>query len=143
VIVVAVLAVAISALVLAYLTTAAGTDTETRVSGDMDTGNRATNGVEALIPPDGSVVLGREAIGIDLAPGWTGELLLLPGNGQATTLPEDELQRDELNRIIYRPGPGKTIERLRGDYCITATVWDQVQGREATQRIENWCFSAT
>ncbi len=64
-------------------------------------------------------------------------------NAEAVPLPDDELDRDELNRIIYRPGPGKTIERLSGDYCLLATIWDQVQGRDATQRTETWCFSAT
>ena len=55
----------------------------------------------------------------------------------------DEIERDELNRIIYRPGPGRAIERLSGDYCLVATIWDRVEGREQTQRVENWCFSAT
>ena len=144
VVVVVVLTVAVAALVLGYLTTADRGGPDARVSGTAPgAGERVAGGVEALLPRDGAEILGQELIGIDLAPGWTGDLLLLPGNGQATTLPEDELERDELNRITYQPGPGRTVERLSGDYCLAATIWDQVEGREATQRTVNWCFSAT
>jgi hypothetical protein len=145
VIVVVVLAIAIAAIVLAYLATAEPEGTGVQVSGDglQGTADRDPGGVEALIPPRGSQILGQEAIGIDLVPGWTGELTLLPGNGVATTLPEDEIERDGLNRILYRPGPGKAIERFSGDYCLVATIWDRVEGRALTQRVENWCFSAT
>jgi hypothetical protein len=146
VIIAVVLAVAIAAIVLAYLGTVEGDDAGVSVTGAdglQDTADRDPGGVEALIPPRGSEILGQEAIGIDLVAGWTGELTLLPGNGVATTLPDDEIERDELNRIIYRPGPGRAIERLSGDYCLVATIWDRVEGREQTQRVENWCFSAT
>ena len=141
------LAVAIAAIVLAYLSTVEQDGTATRVSGAdglQDVGSRDPSGVEALIPPGGSEILGQEVIGIDLVAGWTGELTLLPGNGVATTLPDDELEQDSaLNRITFQPGPGKAIERLSGDYCLVATIWDRVEGREQTQRVENWCFSAT
>lgn len=146
VIVAVVLTVAIAAIVLAYLTTAEGDGGAVSVTGAdglQDTGTRDPSGVEALIPPRGAEILGQEVIGIDLVPGWTGELTLLPGNGVATTLPEDEIEVDGLNRIIFQPGPDKAIERLSGDYCLVATIWDQVEGRERTQRVENWCFSAT
>lgn len=141
-----VLAIAIAAIVIAYLSTVEGDGGDVSVSGAdglQDTADRDPSGVEALIPPGGSEILGQELIGIDLVPGWTGELTLLPGNGVATTLPDDEIERDGLNRIVFRPGPGKAIERLSGDYCLVATIWDRVEGREQTQRVENWCFSAT
>ncbi|MCO8127381.1 hypothetical protein NHL50_09180 [Acidimicrobiia bacterium EGI L10123] len=146
VIIAVVLTVAIAAIVLAYVTTAEGDGGDVSVSGAdglQDTGSRDPSGVEALIPPRGSEILGQEAIGIDLVPGWTGELTLLPGNGVATRLTDDEIEVDGLNRIIFQPGPDKSIERLSGDYCLVATIWDQVEGREQTQRVENWCFSAT
>jgi hypothetical protein len=147
VIIAVVLAVAIAALVLAYVTTVEGDDGGVSVTGAdglQGTAERDPSGVEALIPPPDSEILGQETIGIDLVAGWTGELTLLPGNGVATTLSPDELDRDAaLNRITYQPGPDKAIERLSGDYCLVATIWDQVEGREQTQRVENWCFSAT
>lgn len=147
VIITIVLALAIAAIVLAYLNTVERDDSAVRVTGAdglQDMGERDPSGVEALIPAPDAEILGQETIGIDLVAGWTGELTLLPGNGVATTLPADELERDAaLNRITYQPGPGKAIERLSGDYCLVATIWDQVEGREQTQRVENWCFSAT
>lgn len=145
VIIIVVLAVAIGALVLGGLTTAGTDGSDATVSGPdaPGAGTRDPDGVEALIPRPDAQVLGQAQIGIDLAPGWTGELLLLPGNGVATALPEDEIERDELNRITYQPGEDKVIERLSGDYCLVATIWDQVEGREATERVENWCFTAT
>lgn len=146
VIIAVVLTVAIAAIVLAYLSTAERDGSGVSLSGAdglQDTASRDPSGVEALIPPGGSEILGQEAVGIDLVPGWTGELTLLPGNGVATTLPADEVETDGLNRITFQPGPGKAIERLSGDYCLVATIWDRVEGREQTQRVENWCFSAT
>jgi hypothetical protein len=147
-IVVAVLAVAIGFIVLAGLSTTDGDDPGLAVSGqgaESADGPAAppTNGVERVIPRDGAEILGQERIGIDLAPGWTGELMLVREGGEALTLPEDEVVRDELNRILYQPGPGRAVERLSGDYCVAATIWDQVRGREASQRVETWCFSAT
>lgn len=147
VVIAVVLAIAVAAIVLAYLSTVEGDGGGVQVSGAdglQNTAERDPSGVEALIPPRDSQVLGQETIGIDLVPGWTGELTLLPGNGVATTLPADEIDVDSaLNRITYQPGQGKAIERLSGDYCLVATIWDQVEGREQTQRVENWCFSAT
>jgi len=143
VVVVVVLAVAIALLVLAYLRTDEGGDTTAQVSG-AGTAERDPDGVDALIPRDGSEILGQDQIGIDLAAGWTGELVLQPqSNAPAVPLTDDDLERDELNRITFRPAPGKVVERLSGDYCLLATIWDQVEGREATQRTEAWCFSAT
>ncbi|HEY1117230.1 MAG TPA: hypothetical protein VGE43_05970 [Acidimicrobiales bacterium] len=146
VVIAVVLTLAVAALVAAYLGTVEGDGGDVQLSGAdglQDTAERDPSGVEALIPPRGSEILGQEVIGIDLVPGWTGELTLLPGNGVATTLPEDEIERDGLNRIVYQPAPGKSIERLSGEYCLVATIWDRVEGREQTQRVENWCFSAT
>lgn len=148
VIIAVVLTVAIAAIVLAYLSTAQDGDGGVSVTGadglqaEGDAGG-VRNGVERTFPRDGAEILGQERIGVDLAPSWTGELVLVAQGGEALTLPEDELERNELNQITYQPGPGRTIERLSGDYCLVATIWDQVEGREQTQRVENWCFSAT
>ena len=147
VIVVAVLAVAIGFIVLAGLTTS-DSDGGVAVSGGDAQGQDAsgappTDGVERVFPRDGAEILGQERIGIDLAPGWTGELMLVKEGGEALTLPEDELLRDELDQILYQPGPDMTVERLSGEYCLAATIWDRTRGRDASQRVETWCFSAT
>lgn len=147
IIVAVVLAVALGALTLGFLRaeTDDGTVAVSGAGGEVDADvPTVSTGVQERIPEEGDQILGQETIGIDLAPGWTGELLLLEGNGRAIRLPDDELEFvDELNQILYQPAEGKTVERLSGDYCIAATIWDQVRGREATERVENWCFNAT
>ena len=143
VIVVVVLALAIGGFVLAGLTTAQDDDPGFTVSGVPGQQQSGTNGIEALFPRPDAEVLGQQRFGIDLSPGWTGELLLLPPSGPAIPLPEDELILvPELDQIFYQPGDGKAVERLEGDrFCVAATIWDQVRGREGTERTESWCFN--
>ena len=143
------LALAIGGFVVAGMSASTDEGGDATVSGTAAavTAETIAPGVEERIPPAGAKILGQETIGIDLAPSWTGELLLLPGKGaaegSAVRLPDDEVEVTALNQLLYVPGPGKTIERLSGDYCLAATIWDRVEGRDATQRVENWCFSAT
>ncbi len=143
IIVVVVLVVAVGGFVLAGLSADTSGDPTFTVSGSAGEQVTSGNGVEALVPGDGDEVLGQQRFGIDLEPGWTGELVLLPSNGPATALPEDELEVvEELNQIFYQPMPGKSIERLGGGTnCVAATIWDRVRGRDATERVETWCFS--
>lgn len=143
IVVLLVLAVAVAGFVVAGLSTDTDDGSGVAVSGADGASGGAPTGVERRIPGDGDEILGQETIGIDLAPGWTGELLLLPGNGQAVQLPSDEVKVTALNELLYQPGEGKTVERLSGDYCVAATIWDQVRGREASERVETWCFAAT
>lgn len=102
------------------------------------------NGVERLHPARGTQAFAQESIAIDLSVGWRGELVLQPDSGGAIPLPEDEVEFTSLNELIFEPGPGKTIERLpSGRVCVRATIWDQVRGRSATERVESWCFDVT
>jgi len=82
--------------------------------------------VEELIPADGSPSVLRQAeIGIDLKPGWTGELSV---NGRL--IPEDQLRRnDPLNQVFFTPGPGKEIEAFdAGTVVVVANIWRPVDG---------------
>lgn len=142
VIVVVVLIVAITGFVFAGLTADTSTDDDVTVSGTPGETVSDADGVEIRIPADGSEILAQQPFGIDLAPGWTGELVLLPSNGPAIALPEDELTvTPEIDQFLYFPLPGNTIERLPGGQnCVRATIWNQVRGREASERVEQWCF---
>lgn len=143
VIVVVVLAVAIAGFVVAGLSTDTDDGSGVALSGDGSEAEAGpANGVERRIPGEGDEILGQETIGIDLAPGWTGELLLV-SKGTAVQLPSDEVQVTALNELLYQPAEGRTVERLSGDYCLAATIWDQVRGRDASERVETWCFAAT
>lgn len=147
-VVILVLAVAIGGFALAYLTTDTDTDDGGVAVSGSDAGE-ATRGDDPVVdvePSDGStVVLAQEPFSIQLAPGWTGELTFIPGNGSPTPLPEDEVVVTALNQLIYVPAEGRAVERLPEGTtsCVLATIWDQVEGREATETTEQWCFAVT
>lgn len=136
-----VLAVAIGCFALAIY--ASNTDD----GGEVTVGGRQgdlieTDGVEGRFPGEDDQVQGQQSIGIDLAPSWAGELVLQPSSGAAIVLPEDEIEQTALNELIFQPGEGRTIERLpQGNLCVRATIWDRARGREASERVESWCFS--
>ena len=76
--------------------------------------------VELLQPPSGNQVLRQAQIGIDLAAGWTGVLIV---NG--TEIPESQLlRRPELNQVFFSPQEGAVIETLpAGRNCVVAEIW--------------------
>src|SRR3546814_14504295 len=63
------------------------------------------------------LVLRQSEIGVDLGPGYEGDLVV---NGQP--IPEEELRRvPEQNQVFYLPGKGTTFEELPGGTnCVTA-----------------------
>ena len=142
--VVVVLAVAIGGFVLAGLTAETDNADSVTVSGQAGEQSDA-QGVLAFAPRNGGQALSQDGFSIRLAPGWTGELTFLPGNGSAVPLPEDEVEVTALNELSYQPEDGKVIERLPEGVtsCVVATIWDQVRGREASERTEQWCFAVT
>ena len=146
VVIVVVLFVAIGGFVLAGLRTDTDTSDEIAVTGQEPTATQSTisNGVERQSPRRGTEAFAQESIELDLAPGWRGELVLQPDSGDAIPLPDSEVEFTSLNQLIYEPGPDKTIERLpSGRVCVRATIWDQVRGRSASERVESWCFDVT
>lgn len=146
IVIVVVLFVAISGFVLAILRTAEDPEVEAALSGADPQVTQVTiaNGVERLQPARGTQAFAQESVEIDLSPGWRGELVLQPDSGGAIPLPADEVEFTSLNELIFEPGEGKTIERLpSGQVCVRATIWDQVRGRAASERVESWCFDVT
>lgn len=141
IIIIAVLAVAVAAFVLAALSADTSNDDAVSVSGasgqtvDLD-------GVDAFVPGEGAQHFSQQSVGIDLADGWAGELTLQPADGAAVFLPPDELERSALNELLFQPGPGKVLEGLpTGRTCVAATIWSLVRGRDASERVESWCFT--
>lgn len=97
--------------------------------------------VEALTPSRESTGNLRQGeIGIDLAPGWTGDLRI---NG--LDIPEDQLRRnDPLNQFFFLPGQGQEIEEVPpGRVVVTAFIWRPLQGesRESGSRSVTWTFT--
>lgn len=109
--------------------------------------------IEELIPAPGAEVLRQSRVGIDLAAGYTAELVI---NG--TPIPLDQLNvlRDEddpltsadqasefdstLNKFEYQPLEGRVIPELKGDEnCVLAEFWplDDPENRDTVE----WCFT--
>lgn len=141
IVVVVVVAVAVAAFVAAGMTADAGNDDAVSVSGAPGQAvSRA--GVQALLPPESSQHLAQQKIGIDLQPGWLGQLTITPADGVPIPLPNDQLERSALDELVFQPGPGQVLESIpSGQTCVTALIWDQVQGRSASERNETWCFT--
>lgn len=94
--------------------------------------------VEQLVPADGSPVAVRQAeVGIDLAPGWTGVLVV---NGRE--IPEDQLRRVEAqNQVFFQPGQGKEIEAFQaGTIFVTAEIWRTTSETREDARSVTWSF---
>ncbi len=150
VVIVVVLLVSIGGFVLAGLRTNTDNDDGVAVTGTETSGSESvtpstiSNGVESIRPGRGTEAFAQQSIEIDLSPGWRGELVIQPDSGAAIALPDDQVEFTSLNQVIFEPGEGKVIERLpSGDVCVRATIWDQVRGRSATERVETWCFDVT
>lgn len=138
--VVVVVTLAVGAFVAAGLTADADNDDAVSVSGSPAQ-RVEVDGVQALLPPENSQLLSQQKIGIDLQPGWLGELTITPSDGVAIPLPNDQLERSALDELVFQPGPGKVLEAIpSGRTCVSALIWDQVQGRASTERTETWCF---
>lgn len=93
--------------------------------------------IERLIPAESDKMLQQEPIGVDLAPGYDGTLVV---NG--VPIPPDQLTKTPaLNLVEFRPGPGKEIEQLPpGQNCVVATFWRSETGpAQSTSRA--WCFT--
>jgi hypothetical protein len=96
--------------------------------------------VEHLVPGAGDEVIRQAELGVDLAPGYDGTLLV---NG--VEIPTEELRRvPEQNQVFFTPGEGKVVEKLNaGPNCATAIVWKASAGRgTADDQTFSWCFDA-
>ena len=111
----------------------------TRDQGREGTAASGGDAVEQLIPAEDSEVLSQNAIGINLAPGYTGELSI-----DGTPVPDDELQDDRQTfQILYRPSEESALGVLpAGETCAQAVIWPISEGRESARTV-SWCFNVT
>ncbi len=116
-----------------------------RATESADGSNVLVNGrpdvVEHLVPADGAQVLHQAEVGIDLAPGYEGALVI-----DGTPIPDEELRVvAQQNQVFYAPGPDRTFEALpSGRNCVTAIVWRSSAGRGTADDLTfQWCFDVT
>ncbi|MGH9275248.1 MAG: hypothetical protein ACRDZU_11435 [Acidimicrobiales bacterium] len=110
-------------------------------TGDDAVVNSRPDVVEQIIPPRGAEALQQAEIGIDLAPGYEGGLIL---NG--TAIPTDELRLvPEQNQVFFAPAQGRSFEALpSGQNCVTAVVWKSADGPGTSSDLTfQWCFDVT
>jgi hypothetical protein len=103
---------------------------------NSEDGNGLAGGdaVEQLIPGRNAETLSQAEVGVDLADGWEGVLVL---NGQE--LPSADVRTVQaLNQILYRPPDG--LES--GQNCMRAVIWPSAEGRDQSRNVD-WCFEVT
>ena len=130
IVITAALLLAISLFVVAYWL---------RTDDSSDLAVTSNEALQEIIPQRASEILRQDQVGIDLAPGYSGRLSI---NG--VPIPEEDTDTTEsLNRVLFRPGPGKVLETLEsGQNCVVATYWPTRLGEGESETI-NWCFEVT
>ncbi|HUW01587.1 MAG TPA: hypothetical protein VMW08_04465 [Acidimicrobiales bacterium] len=94
--------------------------------------------VEDYIPGRGVEAFQQAQVGLDLAPGWSLRDFTL----NDVAIPDEELDISrELDRYVFSPGDGKTIEALDPQTnCASAVVFQFSAGSDSATRTERWCF---
>ena len=89
--------------------------------------------IESVSPGCGAAALQLDAVVVDLAPGYEGELTI-----NDIAVPVNVIS--SLNRIEYRPGEGKEIERLQAQINrAKVTYWRSDLGRDQAANFA-WSF---
>lgn len=125
--------VAAGAMVLAVVRTETDEDTPATASGKRTV-------VEHLIPRNGAEVLRQSELGVDLAPGYDGTLVV-----NDLEIPRSQLRLvPEQAQVFFTPGEGKVIEELpAGRTCVVAIAWRIANGRGVDDERTTWCFDVT
>lgn len=101
--------------------------------------------IEELIPARGSEVLQQQPVGIDLSAPYELASLVIrprasPGGGVEVIGETDRTAG--LNRYLFSPGPGRSIEALSPDANCAVAVFAPIARRADTDAIE-WCFEVS
>ena len=102
------------------------------------TGSELDTAVERLVPGPGDQEPRQTRVGIDLAPGWWVEQLVIDG----VLIPEDQWSgNEELFQVFFDPGPDKEYQLLDpGDVCVIASIYRLTD--DTDRRPVSWCFRA-
>lgn len=121
---------ALGAFALAVTRTNTSEDEPVRVASRPDV-------VEHLVPFNGAQVPRQAELGVDLAPGYEGTLVV---NG--IEIPADQQRLvPEQNQVFFSPGEGKVIDKLpAGGTCVVAIAWKSAVGRGPADEAFRWCF---
>jgi hypothetical protein len=106
--------------------------------------------VERAIPSPGSLVLRQSTVGVDLAPGYRGVLVIdgqeiptydLVGGEESATGAVFDAQFDPAqNTVYFTPREGSTIEKFApGEHRVTAVFWKIGETRNNARSV-TWSF---
>jgi hypothetical protein len=95
--------------------------------------------LEQQVPAPGSLVLRQSQVGVDLAPDYTGYLVI-----DGKQIPEDQYYREPaLNQVFFTPTEGSEIDEFDpGLHTITAVFWKITEGEQAA-RTATWRFNVS
>jgi hypothetical protein len=124
--------------VLPLLVVAGGAAVWVAVTSGGGTTAPEREGIVALVPGEGDLVLLQSRVGVVVQPGWEARLSV---NG--VTIPDDQLDEAlEPGQRLFQPGPGKVIAQLEpNNNCVTAQVWPLAAGPDRST-VRTWCFRA-
>jgi hypothetical protein len=95
-----------------------------------------TSAVVNVMPPAGDLDLRQEHVGVTLAAGYTGDLLV-----DGTQVPEDELHRvPALYQITLAPTPGSQFNLGPGRHCASVNYWPLANPSDKRSS-PPWCFN--
>ncbi|MDH4168481.1 MAG: hypothetical protein OEW42_02725 [Acidimicrobiia bacterium] len=91
--------------------------------------------VEQLFPARGAAAFQQQEVGVDLASGFQGSLVI-----DGVAIPAAQTHGiAELNQVLFRPDDGQVIEQLpAGEVCATATYQSIEDPTDVG--IIDWCF---
>jgi hypothetical protein len=111
--------------------------------------------IERVLPNPGELVLRQSQVGIDLAPGYRGLLVIdgqeiptydaqAPGAATPQAVVNFDAQFDPaLNTVLFSPKQGATIEEFApGDHRITAIYWEMSKTRDDARSF-SWSFKVS
>ncbi len=95
-------------------------------------------GIEFVFPTPGAIERRQAEVGADLAPGFTGALVI-----DGVRIPPDQLRIDNaLNVVAFQARPGTDIEEFApGPRRVTVIYWRIVDGEANGSRSFSWSFT--
>ena len=95
-----------------------------------------TTAIVRVTPPSGDLDLRQATVGVTLAAGYTGNLLV-----DGIQVPEDELHREPaLYQITLQPRPGGQFNLGPGRHCASVTYWPLASPADKRDS-PPWCFT--
>ena len=92
--------------------------------------------VEQLFPARGDQAFQQQEVGVDLASGFEGSLVV-----SGIAIPAEQTHGiEELNQVLFRPGPDQVLERLPAGQVCAQAAYQSIEDPTEVGTID-WCFT--